>query len=128
MPGITGGITFRGSKHINLLQWVRPSLTVKGSALPARSRSRLPENLFGEQVGEGRPNVLQENPPCGPGLTPAGILIFSPSTQKVIEQGFRGKLRLWTHDRAFNSLRSVLRGILGFSLSGKPLISRKSAL
>jgi hypothetical protein len=27
---------------------------VKGLDLPARSRSRLPKNLFGEQVGEGR--------------------------------------------------------------------------
>jgi len=57
MPDILGWVIFRGSKHTNLLTLDLPSLTVRGLALPARSR-----------FGEGRSKVLQENHPYGSGF------------------------------------------------------------
>ena len=75
MPGIVDWATLRGSKHMNLQQSDRASLTLRGSALP--SPKRLPsERLLEAGLRAGRSKVLQENHPYGPGFIFADSLIF----------------------------------------------------
>ncbi len=40
-------------------KWIGVDRVLNSKHLPARSRSRLPKNLFGEQVGKGKQNPKQ---------------------------------------------------------------------
>jgi len=74
IPGTLGWATLRRSKHSNLLQLDRPSLTLKGSALPSPTYLRPPKR--GLRVGGS--GFAQAGPKFSKRTILAGLVLFLP--------------------------------------------------